>query len=108
MTNSIARVFYDKQVDILTSATTVDAEGGVVKTGLTVESSFLANVNFSNCRQIQEDYGLDYAIDISITAPVDTLVVIGDIIRYQDVVYNVTDVIKHDSHVLIIATKWRQ
>ena len=33
---------------------------------------------------------------------------INDIIKYDNIVYNVTDVLKRDSHILVVATKWRQ
>lgn len=107
MITKIANTFYDKEVYLLDKSTTVDAEGGVTSKGLTVKDTFKANVSFTNCKQIQEDYGLDYNIDISITTNVD-IVSINDIIKYNDVIYNVTDVIKCDSHILMVATKWRQ
>lgn len=102
----MAKVFYDKTVSVLTQQTTVDAEGGVNYKGYEVTDSFNGNVNFSNCKKIQEEYGLDYNIDISITTNYDLLKV-NDLIKYQDVVYNVTDVLKSDSHLLVVATKWR-
>lgn len=103
----IAQVFYDKEVEILEKITTIDNEGGVNTKGLEVKDIFKGNVSFSNCKKIQEDYGLDYQIDISITTDCET-VKIDDIIQYQSIVYNVTDVIQNDSHNLIVASKWRQ
>ena len=108
MKNKIASAFYDKTVDVMSNNTITDAEGGVTYKGLAVTDSFNCNVSFSNCKKIQEEYGLDYEIDISITADVDTNVSIHDIIKYEDIVYNVTDVLLTDSHILIVATKWRQ
>ena len=108
MKDKIADIFYDKTVEIMSKNTIVDAEGGVNYRGLIVASNFKCNVSFSNCKSIQEEYGLDYNIDISITSHVDTSVAINDIIRYDNIIYNVTDVLKSDSHVLIVATKWRQ
>lgn len=108
MTDKIASVFYDKTVEILTNEVTIDAEGGVNKRGLTKKSDFNGNVSFANCKKIQEEYGLDYQIDISVTTSINVEVNIGDIIKYNDVFYDVTDVLKKDSHVLIVATKWRQ
>lgn len=107
MTKKIAQVFYDKSVDVLINNVVTDAEGGVIYKGYAVKDNFKANVNFSNCKQIQEEYGLDYNIDISITTDYH-LLKINDIIKYQDVIYNVTDVLPSDSHFLIVATKWRQ
>ena len=106
MKKKIAKTFYDKTVEILSKETSIDAEGGVTSKGLNVIDTFKGNVSFSNCKQIQEDYGLDYNIDISITT--DKLLKMNDIIKYLDVIYNVTDVLTSDSHILIVATKWRQ
>lgn len=108
MTTAIAKAFYDKTVEVMSNQTTTDAEGGVTYKGLTVADSFNGNVSFANCKSIQEEYGLDYEIDISITASTDTDIVVNDIIKYNDVIYNVTDVLPSDSHILIVATKWRQ
>lgn len=108
MTKEIAKVFYDKTVEVVTSNVITDAEGGVNYKGYAVKDNFKGNVNFSNCKQIQEEYGLDYNIDISITTYINVEVNIGDIIKYNGVFYNVTDILSSDSHVLIVATKWRQ
>ena len=107
MIDKIASTFYDKEVYLLDKSINIDAEGGVTSKGLTVKDTFKGNVNFSNCKQIQEDYGLDYNIDVSITTNYDG-VKINDIIEYQDFKYNVTDILPSDSHILIVATKWRQ
>ena len=69
--------------------------------------TFKGNVNFSNCKQIQEEYGLDYNIDVSITTDYN-LLKINDIIKYREIIYNVTDILSSDSHLLVVATKWRQ
>lgn len=108
MIKKIANVFYDKEVSRLLQKSNIDAEGGITNKGYSVDYKFKGNVNFSNCKQIQEEYGLDYNIDISITSYVDTDIAINDIIKYDNVIYNVTDVLRNDSHILIVATKWRQ
>ena len=108
MKRAIANNFYDKTVDVLSNNIVTDAEGGVNYRGLATVSSFNGNVSFSNCKKIQEEYGLDYEIDISITADIDTDVSVNDIIKYDNVFFNVTDVLPSDSHILIVATKWRQ
>lgn len=108
MKTKIANTFYDKTVEIMSKESTIDAEGGVTSKGLAVTDSFKGNVSFSNCKKIQEEYGLDYNIDISITTYADSSVSLDDIIKYNDIIYNVTDVLKFDSHILIVATKWNQ
>ncbi len=107
MMKQIAKTFYDKEVSVLVKIDSIDAEGGVISKGYDVLNKFKGNVNFSNCKQIQEEYGLDYNIDVSITTNYNSLN-INDIIKYQDVVYKVTDILPSDSHILVVATKWRQ
>ena len=107
MKKQIARAFYDKEVEILEKTTNIDAEGGVTASSLDVINQFKGNVNFSNCKQIQEEYGLDYLIDVSITTDYDGLKH-NDLIKYKDVVYNVTDIFERDSHNLVVATKWQK
>lgn len=108
MKSKIANAFYDKTVSIMTKSTIIDAEGGVTSKGLVVSNNFNGNVSFSNCKSIQEEYGLDYEIDISITTGTDTSIAINDIIQYDSITYKVTDVLTSDSHILIVAVKWRQ
>lgn len=106
MRKQIAQVFYDKEVHLMDKRTSIDAEGGVNYKGYDVIGAFKGNVNFSNCKKIQEEYGLDYQIDISITTDYES-VKHNDIIKYNGVIYNVTDILPSDSHVLIVATKWQ-
>lgn len=106
MKNKIARTFYDKTISLLIKTEEVDEEGGVINSAGIESSTFKGNVNFSNFKEIQEDYGLDYNIDISITTNED--IEINSLIEYQNVVYIVTDVIPSDSHYMVVATKWHQ
>ena len=76
----IARTFYDKEVSVLVSTSTIDAEGGVNVKGYDVLDKFNGNVNFSNSKKIQEEYGLDYNIDISITTNYNAL-------KINDIIY---------------------
>lgn len=102
---AIKSTFYDKTVEVLETETTVDAEGGVNYNGLQVKNSFLGNVNFSSCKKIQEDYGLNYAVNIAITTNYKAN--INDLIRYQDKIYNITDCLETDSHYLLIGQIWK-
>ena len=107
MKSKIASAFYDKTINVMSKERVVDAEGGVRDKGLVIVSNFNGNVSFSNCKSIQEEYGLDYEIDIAITTHVDTNVSISDIIQYDSINYKVTDVLPSDSHILIVANKWQ-
>lgn len=106
MKSKIASTFYDKSVDVVSKTTTRDAEGGVISTGVSVIDSFKGNVSFANCKVIQEEYGLDYNIDISITTDYNQLE-LDDIISYDNTLFTVTDILKSDSHLLVVGTKWR-
>jgi len=108
MMNEISNAFYDKEVDTLERKTTIDEEGGVINNGYDIISTFKGNVSFSNCKKIQEDYGLDYKIDISITTGLDVDINMDNYIKYQNIIYDVTDVLPCDSHILIVATKCQQ
>jgi len=107
MTKKIADAFYDKTVSVLEKETITDEEGGVISKGYEVISEFKGNVSFSNCKSIQEQYGLDYEIDIAVTTSTDIEIKIDDIIKYGDVTFKVTDVLVSDSHKLVVATKWQ-
>lgn len=106
MKKIIANVFYDKEVSVIEQKVMIDAEGGVNIKSYEDVNKFKGNVSFSNCKKIQEDYGIDYDIDISITTDYNMLK-INDIIKYQDVLYIITDVMAMDSHFLILAKKWQ-
>lgn len=83
-----------------------DAEGGVKTKGYTVKNTFMGNANFSNCQKIQEDYGLDYKVDITITTDYTGLTK-SDILRYGDDLYEVKGIYPRDSHTLVVGAKWR-
>ena len=103
---AIADVFYDKVVDILPAEETVDVEGGVKRQpGSTASGSFTGNVNYSNLKEVQEELGLTYDIDVAITTNADN-VSVNDFVSYSGTVFVVTDVIPYDSHKMVVATKY--
>lgn len=102
----ISNTFYDKTVEILKNVITVDEEGGVTKKGIEVVDTFKGNVSFSNCKEIQKDYGLDYEINIAITTYIDNKIKISDLVKYNNIIFEVTDVLPFDSHLLIVGVKW--
>ena len=106
MKSKIANTFYDKTIYILSNTELTDEEGGVISNSDEVIGSFKGNVNFSNFKKIQEDYGLEYNIDMAITTNYE--VAVNDFIKYENIIYTVTDVIKNDSHYMVVATKWHQ
>ena len=106
MKTEIANAFYDQDIHLLDKRTETDAEGGVKTSGYAVRTTFKGNVNFSNCEKIQEDYGLDYKVSISITTDYSGLKK-DDIIFYNDQLYAVKGIYNRDSHVLVVGTDWR-
>ena len=101
----IASTFYDKEIFILSKEDSVDAEGGRKRGIGDPVTSFKGNVNYKNLKEIQEEYGLDYEIDLAVTTDYAE-VKIDDVIRYLDVVYVVTESRPFDSHYTIVAVKY--
>lgn len=103
----IAEAFYDKAIEILETSETLDEEGGVVKNGTTVKSTFKGNVRFNALGELQSELGLTKSIDIAISCPTNTQVEVGDLLRYAGITYMVTDALPRDSHKYIMGEKWR-
>lgn len=127
MKKQIAKYFYDKEILVMKKNISRDAEGGLHTKAERVSYKFYGNVSFSNFGRIQEDYGLDYNIDISITASPETfdaelvyerdkiyikntneiILELNDIISYIGKEYKVTNIIPTDSHILVLG-KWER
>ena len=106
MKTVIAKTFYDKEIHLMNKSVKKDAEGGVKTKGYTVKECFKGNVNFSNCEKIQEEYGLDYKVNISITTDYIGLEK-NDIISYDKMFYEVKGIYIRDSHLLVLGATWR-
>ena len=106
MKTAMAKRFYDKEIHLMNKTVETDGEGGVRTKGYTVKNVFKGNVNFSNCEKIQEDYGLDYKVNISITTDYTGLEK-DAIISYDKVLYEVKGIYIRDSHLLVLGAKWR-
>lgn len=105
--NSIfSKVFYDKSIDILNRTDTYDAEGGLV-TSTGAMSTFKGNVQFNNLKAVQEELGLLYKIDMTITTQTTVSLEINSILSYQDNKYIVTDVIPFDTHKVVVCKIWK-
>lgn len=106
MKKVIAKKFYDKEIHLMNKSVEKDAEGGVKTKGYTVKDSFKGNVSFSNCEKIQEDYGLDYKVNISITTNYIGLEK-SDILSYNKALYEIKGIYVRDSHLLVLGSIWR-
>lgn len=104
--DAIAKSFYDKTIEVLTSEDTVDAEGGVVKGSLTTKCTLQGNVRFNNLGEVQTTLGLVNAIDICVTCGADENVSVNDLLRCSDKLYVATSVIPSDSHLTIVGNLW--
>lgn len=100
----IAGVFYDKEVGVKQVTVTTSAEGQRKKTLGSVTRTFKGNVQFGNRKAVVEQYGLKNEFDLTITT--DDTVDLNDVICYDNIDYVVTDVIKCDTHNLIVASKY--
>lgn len=107
MKSSISEAFYDKEISILDTSETFDAEGGLVKDANNIKDTFKGNVRFINLKAVQEEYGLDYQIDVAITTFREVNVKVADVISYLDKKYFVKDAIPNDSHLLIVGELWQ-
>lgn len=100
----IKDTFYDKEVDLYSVTTEPDSDGFVRKgEPATKTGSFLGNVNFDKLDAIQEEYGIDQDIDITISTDED--VSLDQVISYGGRFYKVIRAIQNDSHNLLIAQK---
>lgn len=106
MKTEIAKAFYDKEIHLMNKSIEIDNEGGVKTKGYTVKDSFKGNVNFSNCEKIQEEYGLDYKVNITITTDYTGLEK-DNILSYDKVLYEVKGIYIRDSHLLVLGAIWR-
>ena len=105
---AISDVFYDKKIDILSKKTEFDEEGDYRTESSTRIGEFDGNVSFSNFKAIKEEYGLEYEIDIAITTSLvnKEKLNIGNLISYNDFIYEITDKFERDSHLMIVGAKW--
>ena len=102
--DKISKVFYDKTVSVKTLTITTNSEGQRIKTIGDVDHTFKGNVQFGNRRIVAEQYGLKYDFDLTITT--DETLDLNSIISYENIDYVVTDVLKYDTHNMIIASKY--
>lgn len=104
-TDAIAEAFYDKTVSVLGVVETTEADGAKHKTHGAPVGTFKGNARLMNFKSVQKEFGIDYQIDITITCDVSTTVVVGDIIEFNGVKYDVTDRLPFDSHSMIVGVK---
>lgn len=106
--NSVfSNIFYDKEISVLVRADQYDSEGGLVTSAEVEASSFFGNVRFKTLEADQENIGLRYDVDMTITAPLGTSVNLNDVLKYKDRKYLVTDLMPFDSHLTVVCKIWK-
>lgn len=86
----------------MTSQSVVDEEGDVITNALSESTSYFGNVQFVDNSIMQRQYGIDELISLKITTSLTTEIEVGDIIKYNNVLYNVSSVLIRDSHIEIL------
>lgn len=104
---TIASVFYDKTIGVVSNTQEVEADGAVTTTDGVITNTFMGNVRMVNLKEVQQQFGLDYQIDVSITTSTNTVIDTNAIIEYDGNRFEVTDVLPTDSHITIVGKKWR-
>lgn len=97
--------FYRDEFQIKRPTVTKDAEGGRVVQSVTVIETVNGSVQPASHELIVELKGQGIKAEMSITAPAYTQVQEADTITHDGQDYNVTSVLKYQSHTLIIAAK---
>lgn len=103
--DNIKSFFYDKNIVIYDYQTVKEADGFTRKDLVSRSGVVLGNVRFNNLENLQKEYGLKEAIDVSITT--DTDILVGTIIGYEDQYYSIVKSIKNDSHFMLLGRVWK-
>mgnify|MGYP007082430923 CR=1 FL=1 len=86
----ISKIFYDKDIYVLSKTNKLDDEGGLVKeedSDDSIEQSFKGNVNYTQLGTLQAELGLVEKIDISISCSTSVEVKLDDLIKVNGVIY---------------------
>lgn len=86
----------------MTSQSVIDEDGDVITNAISESTSYFGNVQFVDNSIMQRQYGIDESINLKITTSLTTEIEVGDIIKYNDVLYNVTSVLVRNSHIEIL------
>lgn len=103
---AIAKAFFDKEIAIIEKRSTLDEEGGAIKSGEVIKRTFTGNVRFLVQEEQQNNIGLVKRGDIQITCSTDTEVEMDDLLRYAGTIYVVTSILPSDSHLTILGDRW--
>lgn len=93
--------FYDKEITVLETRETVEADGGVIREDNVIKTTFLGNVRFNAQNQLQSEIGLTIDADITITCAKETNVALNDFVLYLGKKYRINNLLPSDSHLTI-------
>ena len=99
--NEISSRFYDKEITVLETRETIEADGGVIREDNVVKTTFLGNVRFNAQDLLQSEVGLTIDADITITCAKTTNVALNDICLYLGKKYKVNNLLPSDLHLTI-------
>ena len=106
MKDIVAKTFYDKEATLYDSSEQVDSEGWARNTSEATAIKIMVNAQFAQLAEVQESYGIRDQIDVKMTTAEDERIVKGNIIELDGVTYRMIEVIKNDSHYVILGQKW--
>lgn len=104
VSETFAKAFYDKPIQILGIEVIKETDGGIVKRD-SIKSELLGNVRFNNFGISKNEIGNIVDADITITCMPDVDIQIDDRLKYRDVIYGVSEILRSDSHLTIIGIK---
>ncbi len=100
--NIIANTFYDKEIEIYTTAVIKDNEGAVIGNGKKEKiDTFKGNFQLSTREYIQKEYGIDIEANAIITCD-NTIGEIGNIAVYKNKDYEIKNKVISDSHTTLL------
>ena len=99
---TMKKVFYDKNIEIWSSAELTDSVGCVIGNGKGEKiEAIKGNFQFTTQEYIQKEYGRDIEANAIVTCE-KTQAQMGNIIPYDGIDYYVRGIIPSDSHVTLL------
>ena len=99
---TIKDVFYDKEIEVWSSGTITDNEGGIVGDGKQEKiDSFKGNFQYSTREYIQQEYGKEIEANAIVTCN-KTIAKVGNVLVYNGKEYSIHSVVPSDSHITIL------
>ena len=99
--SEISSHFYDKEITVLETRETIEADGGAIREDNVIKTTFLGNVRFNAQDLLQSEVGLTIDADITITCRNETNVSLNDCLVYLGKRYKVNNLLPSDSHLTI-------